>query len=324
MKACFKLQHCLSSTNPSVETLLHLYDHTIKPILIYGSEIWGMFSVDSSSCRKTSDYCLEKIFSNGHTEQSHMKFLKYILGVNRKTANIAVMSELGRYPIYFSVILAMLKFCHRLESFQEGLLYDAYICNKDLHFSKISTWYSSILYIMDKLKINSLNLKLGQLCKQVKNIMFKSFLNFWHSVKLNATSSNRGKLNTYFYLKSHFGKEKYLEINNFKTRQSICKIRISAHSLNIETGRYKNIERSERKCTNCFMGDVEDEQHFIMNCPLYENIRKIFFHKIINVCPNFRYMDTKSKFFWIFTNEDKQILKELGSFIDECFSLRKN
>ena len=72
------------------------------------------------------------------------------------------------------------------------------------------------------------------------------------------------------------------------------------------------------------MGDVEDEQHFIRNCPLYENIRKIFFHKIINVCPNFRYMDTKSNFFWIFTNEDKQILKELGSFIDECFSLRKN
>jgi len=46
------------------------------------------------------------------------------------------MSELGRYPIYFSVILAMLKYCHRLEGQQEGLLFDAYICNKELHFSK--------------------------------------------------------------------------------------------------------------------------------------------------------------------------------------------
>jgi hypothetical protein len=36
------------------------------------------------------------------------------------------MSELGRYPIYFSVILAMLKYCHRLEGQQEGLLFDAY------------------------------------------------------------------------------------------------------------------------------------------------------------------------------------------------------
>ena len=105
-----------------------------------------MFSVDSSSCRKKSDYCFE-IFSTSHTEQSHVKNLKYILGVNRKTTNIAVMFELGRYPIYFSVILAMLKYCHRLEGQQEGLLFDAYICNKELHFSKINTWYSNILWM---------------------------------------------------------------------------------------------------------------------------------------------------------------------------------
>ena len=128
MKAYFKLQNCLSSTNPSIDTFLHLYDHTIKPILTYGSEIWGMFSVDSSSCREKNDYCFEIFFSTSHTEQSHVKKIKYILGVNRKTTNIAVMSELGRYPIYFSVILAMLKYCHRLEGQQEGLLFDAYIC----------------------------------------------------------------------------------------------------------------------------------------------------------------------------------------------------
>ena len=56
--------------------------------------------------------------------------------------------------IHIHVILAMLKYCHRLEGQQEGLLFDAYICNKELHFSKINTWYSSILYIMDELKIS--------------------------------------------------------------------------------------------------------------------------------------------------------------------------
>ena len=73
---------------------------------------------------------LKFFFSTSHTEQSHVKMLKYILGVNRKTTNIAVMSESGRYPIYFSVILAMLKYCHRLEGQQEGLLFDAYILSK--------------------------------------------------------------------------------------------------------------------------------------------------------------------------------------------------
>ena len=59
MEVYFKLQNCLSSTNPSIDTFLPLYDHTIKPILTYRSEIWGMFSVDSSSCRKKSNHCFE-------------------------------------------------------------------------------------------------------------------------------------------------------------------------------------------------------------------------------------------------------------------------
>jgi hypothetical protein len=98
------------------------------------------------------------------------------------------MSELGRYPIYFSVILAMLKYCHRLEGQQKGLLFDTYIlyvCNKELHFSKIDTWYSSILYIMDELKIRSINIKLSQVRKQVKDNMCNSFLVFWNGERVD-------------------------------------------------------------------------------------------------------------------------------------------
>ena len=47
-----------------------------------------------------------------------------------------------------------------------------------------------------------------------------------------------------------------------------------------------------------------------------------FFDKVIDLCPNFRYMDTSSKFVWLFTNEHEQVLKKLGSFIEECFLLR--
>jgi hypothetical protein len=56
----------------------------------------------------------------------------------------------------------------------------------------------------------------------------------------------------------------------------------------METGRYKNIIRSERKCTNCSKGDIEDEKHFVVDCPLYENIRVKFVDKVIDLFPNFR------------------------------------
>jgi len=26
---------------PGIKTMLHLFDHTVKPIILYGSEMWG-------------------------------------------------------------------------------------------------------------------------------------------------------------------------------------------------------------------------------------------------------------------------------------------
>ena len=136
----------MSSSNPSLSTLSHLYDHTIKPILVYGSEIWGMFSTESAACKKSNNFILEKVFMDDITEKSHIRFMKYILGVSKKSSNIAVMSELGRFLMYFSVIISMLKYVHRLQNINSGLLYDAYICNQNLHACNIQTWYSSITF----------------------------------------------------------------------------------------------------------------------------------------------------------------------------------
>jgi hypothetical protein len=50
---------------------INLYDHTIKPILLYGSEIWGTFDTNSASCKKTSDYIFEKVYASGITENPY-------------------------------------------------------------------------------------------------------------------------------------------------------------------------------------------------------------------------------------------------------------
>jgi hypothetical protein len=68
----------------------------------------------------------------------------------------------------------------------------------------------------------------------------------------------------------HFIREKYTFLNDFKVRQAFCKIRISAHSLMIEIGRYKNLETEERVCKLCITLKFEDEYHFLIDC-LYIN-----------------------------------------------------
>jgi DNA modification methylase len=42
----------------------------------------------------------------------------------------------------------------------------------------------------------------------------------------------------------------------------------------IEIGRYKNLETEERLCKLCITQKIEDEYHFLIDCPIYNNSRK--------------------------------------------------
>ena len=56
----------------------------------------------------------EKIYQNNVADKINLRYCKFILGVNSKSSNIAVLSELGRYPIYFNIVLSMISYLHRL------------------------------------------------------------------------------------------------------------------------------------------------------------------------------------------------------------------
>ena len=44
LKALFKMYKCFEGHKPKIKTLLHVFDHTVKIILTYGSEVWGTFN----------------------------------------------------------------------------------------------------------------------------------------------------------------------------------------------------------------------------------------------------------------------------------------
>ena len=55
-------------------------------------------------------------------------------------------------------------------------------------------------------------------------------------------------------------------------------MRISAHNLNIETGRFYNLDRHERVCSMCNLKVVEDEYHFILQCEKYIDVRRRYLY----------------------------------------------
>ena len=72
--------------------------------------------------------------------------------------------------------------------------------------------------------------------------------------------TQQGKLRTYAFFKTIFKKEKYLSvINNVDIRKCLMVFRISAHKLEIEVGRYKNIQSMKRLCKVCTLNEVEDK-----------------------------------------------------------------
>ena len=108
------------------------------------------------------------------------------------------------------------------------------------------------------------------------------------------------------------------KIDNKYVRSHIAQIRAGILPLQIEIGRHRGIEVSDRKCILCDLNEVEDEFHFIWHCTLYIVFRDELFNSVnIN---NFNLLCEKDKFISILDMSSKSV----GRFIVNCFEKRKS
>ena len=72
----------------------------------------------------------------------------------------------------------------------------------------------------------------------------------------------------------------YVDLLNCRSdRSTLTKLRLSAHKLNIEKGRYANIPRQNRVCNICSTASVENKIHFLLEFSAYSRERGAFFLK---------------------------------------------
>ena len=70
-------------------------------------------------------------------------------------------------------------------------------------------------------------------------------------------------------------------------KRILANFRCSSHLLNIEQGRHLHIDRENRVCSYCLQRHVfviENEIHFLIDCPLYESIRNAYLPEIVKPC----------------------------------------
>jgi hypothetical protein len=98
--------------NLSISCQLDLFDKLVKPILLYGCEVWG--------------------FGNNEIlERVQLKFCKFLLHLKTTTPNCMVYVELGRYPVENDIKLRMISYWSRLISVKGTKL--SSICYRLLH-----------------------------------------------------------------------------------------------------------------------------------------------------------------------------------------------
>ena len=322
-KAFFKLTSLFKNAKCSVDQFLFLFDHTVKPVLMYGTEVVGTFN--SIRLCRSKGKTLKDMYANSPLEKLNVHMCKYALGVGKKTTNMAVYGELGRYPLYIDTVMAIVKYWLRLskESETDTLLKDALQDNYVMFQNKKDCWLNCIYMILKECNLlsffhNPLAMTKRHL-NDLKKFLQSKFVKYW-GLELQKSD----KLRTYREFKSIFMFEKYLKhVSNPSDRSNLARFRTSSHKLRIEYGRYTvpKTPIAERLCTQCSLNAVEDECHFLMICPKYV-AQRARITKHLNSNKNIASQTYMSKFNWILSNEDPVICKDIACFTTECFALR--
>ena len=127
------------------------------------------------------------------------------------------------------------------------------------------------------------------------------------------------KLNVFMKFYRIGNRPKYIEFLKSKNeRAMITKLRISAHKLRIEGGRYISSPKCETFCNVCDSGEIEDEKHFLLKCSLYKALRQDVRSKIKNIKNQRLNLQT------ILDNHSHCILKLSSNFTGNCLQLRES
>ena len=397
VRAFLGLKRTVMRSKLSFKAISNLFNSLIKPILLYGAPIWTPINPILKNITKdfsnntTQNQLGTKLFqkiSRTPQEQVHLSFLKWALGVHRKSSNVGCWGETGRYPLIYEAMQTSLKYFNRLKHLDKNTLAYLALCEQIKLNLK---WYKNMTQLLDidelfksnhviaykeitkkeieikyqpmsthqrhltatnatplRYQISKNELKKSQQhlkaalpipsrkfrTKHIIDLLKNKFETNWQISK-----SSSSKLSFYNSFKSKFNQEPYLNISKgFSRRYSTTQLRISAHDLEIENGRYKQLPQHERICTWCKtsmdLNTIEDENHLLYTCDLYSRDRRKLISRLNRSPPN--NIDTPTSTNHSTTLIQHQLMTLLGdptstdytvncicTYILKCFETRK-
>lgn len=292
-KALFSLLKKIRSLSLPYDIQIDLFNKMIKPILLYGCEIWGTGNVD----------ILERV---------QLKFYKQIFCLKKSTPSYMIYGELGITPLYVDIQTRLISFwCKLVENYEacrlSSIVYNAvYVLQQ--HKQIKSQWidtvkntlcsqgFSGIWYSQSFISSIWLEKAITQKLKDV-------FIQNWTS-QLNASSCS----NIYKTFKTNFEQSKYVSILPTVPCKWFMRFRTRNHRLPVEVGRWHSVPLNERKCMYCNI-DIGDEFHYLLVCNHFKTERSKYLKTYFYTRPNIL------KFEQLMNLKDEGDLRSLCKFI---------
>lgn len=246
------------------------------------------------------------------------------MGVHKYTPNLAVNGESGWTPSLIRRKNEMLRLWNRYVNmdsdrltkkiflWDRSLFVDFGIKNCSYEINEIFTECGLPRFVHD---VSNLQTVIS--ITHCKNKLLVKYKAEW----LNEVQ-NKPKLRTFKLFKSEFCTEYYMNLPMTRSQRSLLsQFRCAVLPLRIETGRFQQIDINDRICTFCDLNAIENEEHFLIECPLYTDYRNDLYAKCCNIRQDFRNMTNRQKL--IFTMTEKNIIREVAKFIQKSYEKRQ-
>ena len=117
---------------------IYLFDSLIRPVLTYGSGVWGT--------QKKGRDKMDKL---------HLWYIRIVLGVKYNSNILATLGECGSLPPSINILTNVFSYFIRLNKMPTtSLTYQAFAESRRLHNIGFNTWYSDVLNLASKYEVN--------------------------------------------------------------------------------------------------------------------------------------------------------------------------
>ena len=271
-----------------------------------------------------------KAWEDFHLEKVNQRACRLLMSVQKKTSRLALLGELGRYPVIFKSLVQSIMYKRSIEKYQSSSLVGQAL--QEMHEQNVSTsWLGRVKSITQLVGIpeypqywsdERVRRNILTIFQSKFDIFFKDEIS---SENVRDDGVDHSKLRFYKTFKSCFRPEHYVEnINNRNQRAWLCRLRTSSHRLEVERGRYGGILYCDRRCRYCPEEDIDTEIHFLHDCSIANQERAKFFAEMGTIIPNFDSLNVIDKVKTILCPATNQAAKLANRFIGTMFKEREN